>query len=1212
MTGARRQRVALVTDAIAPWHRGGKEQLYDQLAHRLSRQADVHVYTMKWWQGPAPSRNGLQYHALCPRLPLYRADRRSRLQAVIFALGCVRLLGVRVDVIEADHMPYLPLFVLKLVAAVRRTPLVVNWHEVWDSEQWQTYLGASGRLAWTLELRAARLPDRILATSEQTAERLRALGVTAPIHLAPGGIDLTALASIDPAPHGADIVSVGRLLSHKRHDLLLDALARLPESLRPTCAIVGDGPQRAVLERKALRLGLGDRVLFLGAVESDGRLLGLMKAARVCVFASEREGFGIAALEAIACGVPVITTSAPHNHARHLVERASLGVVCEPTTDALAGAITQVLIAPCRAPQEPESWVAEYDWEIVGARTARALFGEPEPRSVRDAHDAVSETLEHGAENGTLIHAPESEALEHGAENGTLIHAPASEALEHDADNGTLIHAPESETLEYGAVSETPPEPPEHEPAFAEAGGGWSRADAAASLLALALLAVLVQIRGSWPAGTAVLVLALTVPGFVLLRALCVPASAVRAFPIYIVAGSLVTIMATGLGVDLIGPLLGVARPLRVEPLTVGLAGTGVLLTLVAAVRRAPPLLGAIAATVPPPSAWWPVALPVLSWIGAERLNNGHGTAVAIVAVSVTGAALLAAILLAPRASSPKLAMIVFCAGLALMWGFSLRGRFVYGFDISSEYQTFVQTLHAGRWHALHRNDAYGAMLSLTILPSTIAALTSASPLVVLKVIFPVIFALFPVALLRLADRLLSRRFAFLAVIFLLVQSYLFQQLPAIARQEIGLLMFVCLVYALIDDRLATAVRAALVAILGLGLVVSHYGTTYLAIAFLAIALVLELIHVRVRRPARSGVAIVGLTVALVTAGVGAAVWYVPVTKSSQNLSQFVSRIGNQGLDVLPNAHGGILSSYLSGNAAESISAARFTTLAIRDYRSTRPFVHPLPQAGEAKYALHSAPVPGDHKRFGAGLAVLNAGDTIVSQLCNLLAGIGAILLFLRSRYDPWRRTIAVLGLGAIAALVVVRFSGTAALDYNQERAFVQAMVPLAVCMAWLLEYVAARLQRPRLIVVGFALGLALVFLTTSGLNGVLLGGGSGSNVTAHGEDVERFVVNRSEVEAARWLNEMAPPDDIVAADRYGALRILAATGRVHAVLDVLTPETLDQHAWVYADTANLVGGRARGQEGSQYAVYHWPTIIGRYWNLVYDNGRSAVYLRTQ
>ncbi len=1202
MTGPRRHRVALVTDAIAPWHRGGKEQLYDQLAHRLSRQADVHVYTMKWWQGSPPSRNGLQYHALCPRLPLYREGRRSRFQAVVFALGCLRLLGAPVDVIEADHMPYLQLFVLKLVAAVRRKPLVVNWHEVWDAEQWQRYLGVSGRFAWKLERRATRLPDRIVAASEQTAERLRALRVTAPIYLAPGGIDLTALTVIEPAPDDADIVSVGRLLSHKRHDLLLDAIARLPEGLRPTCTIVGDGPQREVLERKALRLGLTDRVLFLGALESNERLLGLMKAARVCVFASEREGFGIAALEAIACGVPVITTSAPHNHARHLVERASLGVVCEPTADALAGAIMLVLLAPRRVPRVPESWVAEYDWETVAARTARALFGQPEPGTVREARDAVSETLEHDAENETLTDDTADETFDDDA----------GEPLEHDAESETFEHDAEDQTLELDAVSETLLDAPEDEPAVAEAGGSWSRAETAASLLALALLAVLVQIRDSWPAGTAVFVLALTVPGFVLLRALRVPAPAVRAFPIYIVAGSLVTIMATGLGVDLIGPLLGVARPLRVEPLTVGLAGTSVLLTLVAAVRRAPPLLGAIAATVPPPSAWWPVALPILSWIGAERLNNGHGTAVAIVAVSVTGAALLAAILLAPRVSSPKLAMIVFCAGLALMWGFSLRGRFVYGFDISSEYQTFVQILHAGRWHALHRNDAYGAMLSLTILPSTIAALTGASPLVVFKVIFPVLFALFPAALLRLADRLLSRRFALLAVAFLLVQSYLFQQLPAIARQEIGLLMFVCLVYALIDNRLGVAARVALMAILGLGLVVSHYGTTYLAIGFLAGALVLELVHVLVRRPPGWRVALVGLTVALVTAGAGAAVWYIPVTRSSQNLSQFVSSVGNQGLDFLPNAHGGVLSSYLSGNAAESVSAARFTTLAIRDYRSNRRYVHPLPEAGEARYALHSAAVPGDHKRSAAGLAVLNAGGTIVSQLCILLAGIGAILLYLRSRGDPWRRTIALLGLAAAVALAVIRFSGTAALHYNQERAFVQAMVPLAICMAFLLEYVAERLRRPRLIAIGFALGLGLVFLTTSGLNGVLLGGGSGANVAARGEDVERFVVNRYEVAAARWLNEMAPPDDIVAADRYGALRILAATGRVHAVLDVLTPETLDEHAWVYADTANLIGHRARGQEGSQFAVYRWPTIIDRYWNLVYDNGRSAVYLRTQ
>lgn len=47
----------MVTDAIAPYHHGGKEQRYDELAARLTQYADVHVYTMRWWRsGPRTTR----------------------------------------------------------------------------------------------------------------------------------------------------------------------------------------------------------------------------------------------------------------------------------------------------------------------------------------------------------------------------------------------------------------------------------------------------------------------------------------------------------------------------------------------------------------------------------------------------------------------------------------------------------------------------------------------------------------------------------------------------------------------------------------------------------------------------------------------------------------------------------------------------------------------------------------------------------------------------------------------------------------------------------------------------------------------------------------------------------------------------------------------------------------------------------------------------
>jgi glycosyltransferase involved in cell wall biosynthesis len=370
--------VALVTDAILPYHRGGKEVRYREIASRLADRADVHVYTMNWWRGASARReDGVTLHAISPMIPLYAGERRSVRQAVVFALSCLKLLWHRFDVIEADHMPYMQLFVLRLVASLRRKRLVATWHECWGRDYWQRYMGRPGVVGWWLERLAMALPDHIVAASEETARRLREdvpprIGVST----APNGVDLALIARTPPATRRSDVIAVGRMLSHKRFDLLIDTLALLRDEGDPVfCRIVGDGPERDALHRLASERGVDHLIEFHHDVADPAELYGLLKASRAFAFPSEREGFGIAALEALACGLPVVTTSAPDNLARELVGRAAAGVVCEPNAEALAAALRSAL-APA-PPPPPEAWIQEFDWSAVTDHVWDVLVAEP-------------------------------------------------------------------------------------------------------------------------------------------------------------------------------------------------------------------------------------------------------------------------------------------------------------------------------------------------------------------------------------------------------------------------------------------------------------------------------------------------------------------------------------------------------------------------------------------------------------------------------------------------------------------------------------------------------------------------------------------------------------------------------------------------------------------------------------------------------------------
>ncbi len=80
---------------------------------------------------------------------------------------------------------------------------------------------------------------------------------------------------------------------------------------------------------------------FRADVGEQKELYALLKSARLFVSLSVREGFGMAVLEAIACGLPVLTTSAPDNHAQHLVREYSRGTVCGPGLDTVTAAVRQ-------------------------------------------------------------------------------------------------------------------------------------------------------------------------------------------------------------------------------------------------------------------------------------------------------------------------------------------------------------------------------------------------------------------------------------------------------------------------------------------------------------------------------------------------------------------------------------------------------------------------------------------------------------------------------------------------------------------------------------------------------------------------------------------------------------------------------------------------------------------------------------------------------
>ena len=138
------------------------------------------------------------------------------------------------------------------------------------------------------------------------------------------------------------ILYVGNFMPHKNLPRLLAAYAALPGTLRAQHALVlagGDGTRRPPLEVLAMQLEVGDRVVFPGRI-ADHDLPALYAGAALVVLPSLEEGFGLPALEAMACGTPVVVSD--RSALPELVADAGLVVDAESET-ALADALGRVL-----------------------------------------------------------------------------------------------------------------------------------------------------------------------------------------------------------------------------------------------------------------------------------------------------------------------------------------------------------------------------------------------------------------------------------------------------------------------------------------------------------------------------------------------------------------------------------------------------------------------------------------------------------------------------------------------------------------------------------------------------------------------------------------------------------------------------------------------------------------------------------------------------
>ena len=254
------------------------------------------------------------------------------------------------DIIHAHTFFFIGCFGAYL-ARLRHTPLFFTYHTKF--EDYLHYLPVNQRITkpqtlW-LSRQFSNQCDRVIAPSQGTESLLRSYGISAPIEVLPGGVDLERFGPAEDVPgvirdnQGPVLLSVGRLGKEKNLEFLLEAFGVVASAApHARLIIVGDGTHRGELERRVAASVHAGQITFTGALEQS-QLGTYYRNADALVFTSLTETQGLVLVEALAHGLPVVAVDCPVTRECVL---GDAGVLVPEQTDVFARAALDLIAEP--------------------------------------------------------------------------------------------------------------------------------------------------------------------------------------------------------------------------------------------------------------------------------------------------------------------------------------------------------------------------------------------------------------------------------------------------------------------------------------------------------------------------------------------------------------------------------------------------------------------------------------------------------------------------------------------------------------------------------------------------------------------------------------------------------------------------------------------------------------------------------------------------
>jgi uncharacterized membrane protein len=606
--------------------------------------------------------------------------------------------------------------------------------------------------------------------------------------------------------------------------------------------------------------------------------------------------------------------------------------------------------------------------------------------------------------------------------------------------------------------------------------------------------------------------------------------------------------------------------------------------------------------------------LPVMAVLGAIQLNNRGGNYLAVATFVTIFVLVIAAYFVGKQGGRNFLPMVLYSMSLSVLLAGWMRSSFVSGVDVNLEYHIFQITQQLGSWAPSNfPGHAYNACLSITILPTVIGMFVGFHDTYIFKAVMPAVFAVTPLVVYLVARRFLDERLAFLAGFFFMSQIAFLMWLSLPIRQQVALFLFSLLVAALVS-KLPPVRHKSLVLLLTLGVIVSHYSTSY---ALCAVLLVTYLLYklISLANPNANVASILQHSIGKVLTGtfvitvfLATFMWYAQTTSTSSGIQNFLGQslanIDNLLSDDVQNGQSSLTAQFNLFYQPESNQKV------LEEYTQER---------------LQTQQVTSDYKPSETGQLVLpyNVPADVarpvyfIGQLLQkgfkIILIVGVVVLVWRGLKTANSRTapVTILGLGAFITLAITIVLPFASVDYDVTRSYQQLLVVLAIPTIIGMQVLLARFSKG-IASVAMVLSIALLFVFNAPVVSQLVGGNVPTMLfNSFGSSYNHYYVARGEVLSGQWLLEAYQPGDLIRADRMGSQRLILNDDAYHKdarISQDLFPPLIQANDYVYAHQSNLNGVGTVSTHG-MIIDYAFPTRELRSTkNQIYSNNNAVIF----